>query len=115
MFEGVRSVIFPTADLAASTAFWSTVLGTAPYFEEPFYVGFHVGRDELGLDPDALVEGMPGPVAYWKVADVETARTALVAAGATQVTGIRDVGGGIRLTTVAVPEGHLVGLIEQPD
>jgi hypothetical protein len=32
-------VIYPAPELAASTRWWSELLGVQPYFEEPFYVG----------------------------------------------------------------------------
>jgi catechol 2,3-dioxygenase-like lactoylglutathione lyase family enzyme len=53
MFLGLRTVICPTADLTASKAWYSSVLGIEPYFDEPFYVGYNVNGYELGLLPDA--------------------------------------------------------------
>ena len=53
MFHGLRSVIYPAPDLPASRAWFASLLGTEPYFDEPFYVGFSVGGYELGLDPNA--------------------------------------------------------------
>jgi hypothetical protein len=47
MFLGLRTVIYPATDLAASTAWFTKLLGTGPYFNEPFYVGFNVGGYEL--------------------------------------------------------------------
>ena len=64
MFLGLRTVIYPVADAAAAKAWWSDVLGTDPYFDEAFYVGFDVGGYELGLLPS------PEPsaaVTYWGV------------------------------------------------
>ncbi len=40
---GLRTALYPTDDLAASKAWYTDVLGIAPYFDEPFYVGFDVG------------------------------------------------------------------------
>jgi catechol 2,3-dioxygenase-like lactoylglutathione lyase family enzyme len=51
MYLGIRSVIYPTHDLAASRDWFATLLGVQPYFDEPFYVGFSLGGFELGLDP----------------------------------------------------------------
>ncbi|WP_443111267.1 VOC family protein [Amycolatopsis sp. A1MSW2902] len=39
MFEGLRTVVYPAADLAAAKEWWTRVLGVSPYFDEPFYVG----------------------------------------------------------------------------
>jgi catechol 2,3-dioxygenase-like lactoylglutathione lyase family enzyme len=43
MFLGLRTVIYPARDLAASRAWFTRLLGIEPYFDEPFYVGFAVG------------------------------------------------------------------------
>jgi catechol 2,3-dioxygenase-like lactoylglutathione lyase family enzyme len=56
MIQGLRTVGYPTLDLAKGKAWYSQVLGIEPYFDEPFYVGFSVGGFELGLIPD----GVPG-------------------------------------------------------
>ncbi len=41
----------PGAGLEKGKAWYAQVLGTQPYFDEPFYVGFSVGGFELGLVP----------------------------------------------------------------
>lgn len=40
MFLGLRTVIYPAPDLAASKAWFTDVLGSPPYFDTPYYVGF---------------------------------------------------------------------------
>jgi catechol 2,3-dioxygenase-like lactoylglutathione lyase family enzyme len=50
MFLGLRTVIYPSPDLATARAWYAQVLGQEPYFDQPFYVGFSVGGYELGLD-----------------------------------------------------------------
>ena len=59
MFLGLRTVIYPTPDLAASKAWFARLLGVEPYFDEPFYVGFNVAGYELALDPSG------DPATYW--------------------------------------------------
>lgn len=110
---GLRTVIFPAKDLAASTAWWTEVLGFGPYFEEPFYVGFQVDGDELGLLPDADVAD--GAQVYFAVDDVPGALAELVAKGATVTAEATDVGGGIVTALARSPQGSLVGLIYNPN
>ena len=62
MFLGLRTVIYPAPDLAASKAWYTALLGVEPYFDEPFYVGFDVGGYELGLHPETR-----GAETYWGV------------------------------------------------
>ena len=70
-FLGLRTTVYPVTDLEKAKAWYSKLLGVAPYFDEPFYVGFNVGGFELGLDPDTseLKPGAGGAVAYWGVED----------------------------------------------
>jgi len=115
MLLGLRTVIYRAPDLARSKAWYSALLGAAPYFDEPFYVGFNVGGYELGLDPDAGgAAGPGGATAYWGVAALDDAVARAAAQGAAVLSAPHDVGGGIRVATVADPAGNVIGLIENP-
>lgn len=110
--KGLRTVIYPSPDLAAAKAWWSELLGAEPYFDQPFYVGFDVGGYELGLLPDG--DPADGALTYWGVDDVGTAVAAAVAAGATVHVAPSDVGEGIVTATVRTPTGAILGLIYNP-
>jgi predicted enzyme related to lactoylglutathione lyase len=110
---GLRTVVYPALDLATSKAWFTGVLGVAPYFDEPFYVGFEVGGYELGLVPAA--DGPPAPVTYWGVADADASVQQLLAAGASTGDPVTEVGGGIRVATVIEPGGSTIGVIENPN
>ena len=112
MFLGLRTVIYPAPDLAASKAWFSGVLGVEPYFDEPFYVGFTVGGYELALDPHG--DPATGPVTYWGVPDAAAALAQLLAAGATEHSAVQEVGEGIRVAAVMEPGGSVLGIIENP-
>ncbi len=112
MFLGLRTVIYPAPDLAASKAWFTRLLGVEPYFDEPFYVGFNVAGYELALDPDG--ELATGPVTYWGVADADSALAQLLDAGATLRGDVQDVGDRIRVATVLEPGGAVLGVIENP-
>jgi predicted enzyme related to lactoylglutathione lyase len=116
MFLGLRTAIYHVADLAAAKAWYARVFGVAPYFDEPFYVGFEIGGFELGLQPDTskVTPGPAGVVAYWGVADIDAALAHVLAEGAGPFAPVQDVGGGIRVATVTDPSGNLIGLIENP-
>jgi catechol 2,3-dioxygenase-like lactoylglutathione lyase family enzyme len=110
---GLRTVIYPSPDLEASKAWWTSLLGFGPYFDEPFYVGFEVGGYELGLLPTA--NPAEGALVYWGVADVAVAVADAIAQGATEHTPATNVGGEIVTATVQAPEGAIVGFIFNPD
>jgi predicted enzyme related to lactoylglutathione lyase len=110
---GLRTAIYPAPDLASAKAWYAQVLGQAPTFDEPFYVGFEVGGFELGLLPDAT-PGTTGPQPLWGVADANAAYARLIALGATALEPVKDVGGGIRVAAVVDPFGNRLGIIENP-
>ena len=114
MFLGLRTVIYPTRDLAGAKEWYSKVLGQAPYFDEPFYVGFFVGGFELGLLPDAT-PSTSGPQPLWGVADIEAAYSRLLELGASALEPVTDVGGGIKVAALQDPFGNRLGIIENPD
>jgi predicted enzyme related to lactoylglutathione lyase len=114
MILGLRTVIYPVADLALGTDWYARATGTRPYCAEPYYVGFNVGGFELGLIPDGA-PGATGGLAYWGVPDAEAEVARFEAElGATVVEPVTDVGGGIRVAAVLDPFGNRVGLIENP-
>lgn len=113
MILGLRTAIYPAPDLAAAKRWYAEVLGVAPYFDEPFYVGFSVGGFELGLLPDAT-PGIDGPQPLWGVANIEAAHSRLLQLGGKPLDPIVDVGGGIKVAAVRDPCGNRFGLIENP-
>ena len=113
---GLRTVIYKVPDLAAAKSWYQQLTGVAPYFDEPFYVGFNVGGYELGLDPDLSdsTPGAGGATAYWGVRDLASTLERLAADGIEIASPLQDVGEGIRVATIRDPFGNLVGLIENP-
>ncbi|MBF9142677.1 VOC family protein [Hymenobacter properus] len=114
MLQGLRTVVYPVGDLAKATAWYSTALEQAPYFEEPFYVGFNVGGYELGLIPQNTAAGQAGPTAYWGVPDAAAAYARLLELGAHPSEEVQDVGSGILVGAVLDPFGNLLGVIQNP-
>ncbi len=116
MFQTLRTVIVHVPDITAAKAWYAQATGVAPYFDEPFYVGFDIGGTELGLDPDpaAGAAGEGGSAPYWRVQNVDVALAHLLSIGGVASGAVRDVGGGIRVASVRDPFGNVVGVIEIP-
>jgi predicted enzyme related to lactoylglutathione lyase len=112
MTSGLTTVIYPVKDLAQATALYRTLLGVTSYVEQPYYVGFRVGGQEIGLDPNGRAQGMTGPVGYLPVADIEQSLKELVDAGAQVQRPARDVGGGKLIATVQDADGNVTGLMQ---
>lgn len=114
MFQGLRTVVYNVSDLTKAKEWYATILEIAPYFDEPFYVGFNVGGYELGLVPADDSSTVPGSVTYWGVPDVDAVMNGLIAQGATEHEAIHEVGGGIRLGSAYDSDGNIVGIIYNP-
>ncbi len=116
IFRGAYTIKYAVPDLAAAKAFYAKASGVAPYFDEPFYVGFNIAGDELGLDPDLSVapNGPGGTVAYWGVSDIAKAAAHLKKCGAKEIEEPKEVGEGIKVATYADPWGNFIGIIENP-
>jgi predicted enzyme related to lactoylglutathione lyase len=78
--------------------------------DQPYYVGYTVDGQPVGLDPNGDIEA--GPVTYWHVEDIKTALADLRAAGAEEVQGVKDVGDGKLIAKVRDKNGTTLGLIQ---
>jgi predicted enzyme related to lactoylglutathione lyase len=109
--EGIKTVIYPVKDLAKAKAVYGALAGVEPYADAPYYVGYKVNGQDVGLDPNGHRHGM---TAYWHVDDVRATLQALVAAGAETVEEPRDVGGGTLIATLKDADGNVIGLRQLP-
>jgi predicted enzyme related to lactoylglutathione lyase len=115
MFLGLRTTIYHVTDIAKARDWYSSILGFAPYFDQPFYVGFNVAGYELGLQPSETgPNNTDNVVAYWGVDDAASALKHLLEHGATPNEGVQDVGGDIKVATVKDPFGNVLGIIQNP-
>ncbi|MEU9056392.1 VOC family protein [Streptomyces sp. NPDC048384] len=112
MTAGVNTIIYPVKDLDRAKALFKALLGTDPYADEPYYVGFKDAGQDVGLDPNGHAKGMTGPVPYWHVDDIRTTLAALLKAGAEALQDVHDVGGGRLIASVKDADGNLVGLLQ---
>jgi predicted enzyme related to lactoylglutathione lyase len=116
MFLGLRTAIYHVEDIDAAKSWYNSILGFAPYFDQPFYVGFNVGGYELGLQPSEAEasEKSDAVVAYWGVENAGVTLQHLLEQGATLHEDLQDVGDGIKVATVKDPFGNVFGVIENP-
>ena len=112
MNHGIKTIIFPVKDLDAAKALYRTALGVDPYADEPYYVGFRIGDQEIGLDPNGHNHGMAGPVDYCHVDDVAASLQQVVEAGGEAQQGVKDVGGGTLAAIVRDADGNVFGLLQ---
>jgi predicted enzyme related to lactoylglutathione lyase len=114
-FLGLRTTIYKVADMDAAKQWYSQILGTEPYFDEPFYIGFNVAGYELGLQPDEKNEAkVDGVITYWGVNNVNETFDELLKVGATIYESPNEVGGGIIVAAVKDPWDNVFGIIYNP-
>ena len=109
MTSGVKTIIYPAPDLDRAKALFGALLGAAPTTDAPYYVGFTIGDQQIGLDPHGHTDG---PVAYWHVEDISGMVTTLVDGGATLKQEPKDVGGGRLIALLTDPAGSTIGLLQ---
>jgi len=111
MNQGIRTIIYPVKDIARAKTLFRKLLEVEPYADEPYYVGFRVGDQEIGLDPNGHKAGMTG---YYHVDNIKQSLQSLLDAGAQMQQEIKDVGGGRLIATVKDAAGNIIGLLQDP-
>jgi predicted enzyme related to lactoylglutathione lyase len=112
MNRGVKTIICPVSDMAQAKRLYSALLGVDPYADAPYYVGFRVGDQEIGLDPHG--HRGSGAVPYYEVDDIRQSLQQLLEAGAETLVDIKDVGGGKLIASVKDTDGNAIGLTQNP-
>jgi predicted enzyme related to lactoylglutathione lyase len=110
--EGIKTVLHPVSDLEAAKPVYTALLGIPPQHDAPYYVGFEVAGQHIGLVPGGGPQGMTSPVAFWHVPDIEAKLAEVTAAGAILKEPAHDVGGGRLVATVTDPDGNVLGLLQ---
>jgi predicted enzyme related to lactoylglutathione lyase len=111
MNQGIRTVIYPVKDIASAKALFRDLLGVEPYTDAPYYVGFKIGDQDIGLDPNGHQDGT---TAYYHVDDIQQSLQHLLDAGARTIQEIRDVGGGRLIASIKDRDGNIIGLLQDP-
>ena len=110
MNQGIKTILYSAADMSRSKALYTKLLGVEPSVDSPYYVGFKIGDQDVGLTPNP----QPGPVAFFHVSDINKCLQLVVDAGGQTQQAAKDVGGGKLVATTRDAEGNLIGLIQMP-
>ena len=109
MNQGIKTVIYPVKDIARAKTLFRKLLGVEPYADEAYYVGFRIGDQDIGLDPNGHKEGM---TAYWEVDNIKESLQLLLDAGAQALQEVKDVGGDKLIASVKDADGNVIALIQ---
>jgi predicted enzyme related to lactoylglutathione lyase len=114
MSSGIQTIIYPVTDITRAKTLFNTLLGVEPVADQPYYVGYRVGDQDIALDPNGHAKGLTGPVGYCVVDDIKARLQRLLDAGAESVQEIQDVGGGKLIASVKDADGNILGLLQSP-
>ena len=109
MNQGVKTVLYPVKDMAQSKALFTKLLAMEPYVDSPYYIGFKVDNQDIGLVPNNPEEGL---TAFFHVDNINSSLEVLVDAGAKIIRNISDVGGGKLVASVKDSNNNIIGLIQ---
>ncbi len=111
MAQGLSLFVYPVTDLDHAKKLYSQLLGVEPYADSAYYVGFKVGDQEIGLDPNGHKSGATGPIGYRQVDDIKSSLQQLLDAGGQVHQDVRDVGGRL-IATVKDADNNILGLMQ---
>ena len=109
MARNIKLIVYPAKDIEKAKAFYGKFLDIEPYVASAYYVGYKVGDQEVGLDPNSIV----GPIAYTDVEDIKSSLQAMTEVGAEIVQDVQNIGGGMLIARFKDPDGNIVGLRQQ--
>lgn len=112
MTAGLQTIVYPVTDLVKAKSVYGALFGSEPTADTPYYVGYRVAGQDIGLDPNGNKKGMTGPIGYWTVDDIEKQLATLVDAGAEVTQQPTNVGGGKLIATVEDTDGNVFGLMQ---
>lgn len=109
MNKGIKTVLYPVKDIKDATSLFRRFLGADPYAEQPYYVGFKVNDQDIGLVPQNP-EG--GVAAFFQVDDIKDSLQILIGGGAKVIQEINNVGGGRLIASVKDKDDNIIGLVQ---
>ena len=109
MNKGVKTIIYPAKDINQAKTLFRRLLEVEPYADQPYYVGFKIGDQDIGLVPGNPEAGM---TAFYHVDDIKDSLQILVDASATVIQAIKNVGGERLIASAKDTDGNIIGLIQ---
>ena len=114
MNQGFTTILYPVRDISQAKKLYNQLLGVQPIMDEPYYVGYKIGNQDIGLVLNGFEQGMTGATTYYNVSDIKQSLKSLREAGAQVVQEARDVGGGKLVAAARDLDGNMLGLIQMP-
>jgi predicted enzyme related to lactoylglutathione lyase len=113
--QGIKTVLHPVSDVDKAKAVYTALLGIEPQTDTPYYVGYDVAGQHIGLVPGGGPQGLTSPVAYWHVDDIEGKLAEITAAGGQVKDAPNEVGGGRVVASFTDIDGNVLGLVQDKE
>jgi len=114
MNQGFTTILYPVRDISQAKKLYNQLLGVQPIMDEPYYVGYKIGNQDIGLVLNGFEQGMTGATTYYNVSDIKQSLKSLREAGAEVEQEAREVGGGKLVAAARDLDGNMLGLIQMP-
>ena len=109
MNKGVKTIIYPVKDINEAKTLFRKLLEVEPYADQPYYVGFKVGDQDIGLVPNNPEAGM---TAFYHVDNIKNSLQILLDGGGTVIQDVKNVGGGRLIASIRDKDSNIIGLIQ---
>lgn len=109
MNKGIKTILYPVKDINQSKTVFQNFLGVEPYADQPYYVGFKVNDQDIGLVPHNPENGV---AAFFHVDDIKSSLQILTEGGAQIIQDIKNVGGGRLIASAKDKDGNIIGFVQ---
>ena len=109
MNKGIKTILYPVKDMTQAKTLFCKLLGVEPYADQPYYVGFKIGDQDIGLVPNNPEAGV---AAFFHVDDIKSSLQILIDAGAAIIQEIKNVGGERLIASVRDKDNNIIGLVQ---
>ena len=109
MNKGIKTVIYPVKNVNESKTLFRRLLEVEPYADQPYYVGFKIDDQDIGLVPAG---DNPGMTAFYHVDDIKNSLQILLDAGGQIIQDIKNVGGERLIASAKDQDGNIIGLVQ---
>jgi len=109
MNKGIKTILYPVKNMAQAKTVFRKLLEVEPYADQPYYVGFKIDDQDIGLVPNNPEAGM---TAFFHVDDIKNSLQILLDAGAEIIQDIKNVGGGRLIASARDKDGNVIGFVQ---
>jgi predicted enzyme related to lactoylglutathione lyase len=109
MNKGIKTILYPVKDMTQSKKLFSKLLEVEPLVDQPYYIGFKVDDQDIGLVPNNPEAGV---TAFYHVDDIKNSLQILLDGGAEIIQDIKNVGGERLIASAKDNNGNIIGLVQ---